>query len=102
MSRFNELKRRATVYTLEPLDRNSDMPAALISDKRREFKGVLTANKDLALKRFDDTEKLNIGDSYSITKISFRWREDRIVFMSAEYTTEGGKLVSSNCFGTLE
>ena len=51
------------------------MPAALVNDKRREFKGVLaTINKDLIVTRFDDTEVLSIDDSYSITKLSFRWR----------------------------
>jgi|JI6StandDraft_1071083.scaffolds.fasta_scaffold78129_2 hypothetical protein len=79
------------------------MPAALVSDKRKEFKGVLaTINKDLVVRRFDDTEALSVDDSYRIAKVSFRWREDHIVLMSAEYSTETGQSISRNCFGTLE
>lgn len=61
-----------------------------------------TLNKDLVTRRFDDTEALNVSDSYRIAKVSFRWREDRIVFMSAEYQTEDGQLVDRSCFGKLE
>jgi hypothetical protein len=39
------------------------MPSALTSDKRREFKGVVSnTNKDFSstIRRFDDTDGLNV------------------------------------------
>lgn len=106
LSKFNEMKRRATMYTLEPIKRNSiadpQMPSVLTSEKRREFKGVVaTINKEFngVLKRFDDTDALTVGSAYRIAKVSFRWKDDRILAMSAEYQADSGAVTLKESFG---
>lgn len=63
----------------------------MISTINKEFNGVL--------KRFDDTEALSIENSYRISKVSFRWKDDKIVMMSVEYTLEDGSTTTRECFG---
>ena len=52
------------------------------------------------LRRFDDTETMDIGNAQHIMKVSFRWKEDKIVAMSVEYGFEDGTTALRNCFGS--
>ncbi len=39
----------------------------------------MNKEQGLTVSKFDDTTSLNVEDAYRISKVSFKWKEDRIV-----------------------